>query len=243
MRVDPDDATFEGAVRAGEMEHVVALEALHTKHLVPYYRLITSATSQAVTEADCRKALTAQVTGRDDQAATGFILGDLAETRRFDDPVTGTHRSNSIPNVPSGCPSISLLTSIGNPQKPGLGQGNVAVVAATVTRVDPAKLAVSGNDLVEGTTVVQTLGSAAEANRALVVFQGHKITEIHSIGGFVSALERGATQRCARWRNRAHHRSGAVPGHLWRHRALQLDDRRSTAGPGHRDPRLRGQTR
>ena len=71
------------------------------------------------------------------------------------------------------------------------------MVRATVARVDPAKLAVSGNDLVEGTTVVRTLGSAAEANRALTVFQGHKITEIHSIGSFSFLLSKGGPPKGA----------------------------------------------
>ena len=197
MRGDPDDATFEAAVRAGEMEHVAALEALHTKHLVPYYRFISSATAQAATEADCRTALTSQVTGRDDQAATGFILGDLAETRRFDDPVSGTHHSNSIPNVPTGCPSISLLTSISSPQRPGLGPGNVAVVRCNghprrSCQAGRLRQRFGGGD--HGRAHARLGGGGEQGTRRVPGPQDHR-DPLHR-QFLVSALQRGATEGC-----------------------------------------------
>lgn len=176
-----DPAQLAKLVHDSEMEHVGELRALHDRHFVPYHRFVVGLSATAGSAADCEARLRAQIADRDVQAATAFVLGDLAATRRYDDPAS-THHGQLTPTVSPGCSAVTLTARQVNPPRPGAGPGNVMPVAPTVTPVDPARLAVSGSTLTSGATVVRTFASAADAATAMGVFAALGVTEIRRIG-------------------------------------------------------------
>lgn len=191
LRGQPTDTDFARAIEDGEMEHVQALEMLHNKHLVPYYHFVRGLQATGTNENDCEMNLRQKIGGRDEQAAVGFILGDLGETRRFDDPALGTHHATTIPNIGAGCNAITLTSSLTRPQLPRLGPGNAHTIAPVSLRVDSTNLTVSGNDLNEGSTTLRSFSSPANANLAMQVFQHYNITELLRLGSFEFLLSNG----------------------------------------------------
>jgi hypothetical protein len=191
LRGQPTDQKYDEIIEKGEREHVAALEGLHNKHFVPYYHYVRNLQATGPNDGDCATNLRQQIGTRADQAALGFIFGDLAETQRFDDPNVGTHHASIVPTINPGCKSITLTAGQVRKQQPGLGPGNVRTIAPTSTAVDPAKLAVSGNALVQNGTTLRTFTSPANATQALQLFQHYGITEIVRLGTFEFLLVGG----------------------------------------------------
>ena len=191
LRGQPNDTDYAQLIEDSEREHVRALEQLHDKHFVPYYHFVRGLQASGASDGDCAANLRQQIGTRADQAALGFIFGDLAETKRFDDPALGTHRSNIIPTINPDCKSITLVAGQTRQQQPGLEPGNVRTVAPTSTRIDPTNLSVNGNDLVQAGTKIRTFGSPANANQALQVFQHYGITELLRLGSLEFLLASG----------------------------------------------------
>ena len=192
LRGQPSDAAYTQTIEDGEMEHVHALEMLHNKHFVPYYHFVRSLRSTGGHANECAANLRQQIGTRAEQAALGFISGDLAVTRRFDDPAVGTHRARLMPTIGAGCNAITLTASLTSPQTPGLGPGNVRSIPPVSRPVDPTKLSVSGNDLTDGVTTLRSFSSPAHANLALQVFQHYRITEMLRLGSFEFLLANGS---------------------------------------------------
>jgi hypothetical protein len=179
--VSGDPKVLEKLVHDSEMEHVAELRALHDRHFVPYYRFIVGLTATAGTAPDCETRLRAQIADRDIQAATAFALGDLAATRRYDDP-SSTHRGALTPTVGTGCAGVTLTSRQVNPPQAGAGPGNVMPVAPRTTAVDPTRLAVNGSTVMSGANVVRAFGNATDATTAMGVFATLGVTEIRRIG-------------------------------------------------------------
>lgn len=176
-----DPAQLEKLVHDSEMEHVAELRALHDRHLVSYARFMLGLTATAGNAADCEARLRPRLAQRDEQAATAFALGDLAATRRYDDPAS-THHSVLTPTVSPGCGGVTLTARQTNPPLPGAGPGNVMPVVPQSTAVDPAALAVNGSTLSSGGTVVRVFASAADAATAMAALATLGVTEIQRIG-------------------------------------------------------------
>ena len=193
LRGQPSDAAYAQAIEASEMEHVHALELLHEKHFVPYYHFIRGLESKGKDVGACTTDLRQQIGKRAEQAALGFIAGDQAETRRLDDPALGTHHGRIAVTVDPGCKAITLMAGAPtNPQQPGLGPGNVAVVPPVSRPVDPATLMTSGSDLKDATSTIRTFSNPANARLALQAFHHYGITEVLSIGTFEILLANGS---------------------------------------------------
>lgn len=184
LRGQPTDQEYATLIENSEREHGRALENLHNKHFAPYYHFVRSLRATGTNNGDCETNLRQQIGLRAEQAALGFIFGDLAETARFDDPTVGTHHSRITPTIDTDCKSITLVANPTGQQQPGLDPGNVRTVAPVSTAIVAANLAVSGNDLTQGATTLRTFGSPVNANLALQVFQHYGITEILRIGSF-----------------------------------------------------------
>ena len=125
------------------------------------------------------------------QAVLGFILGDIAETKRFDDP-SSTHHSTFSIFVDPNCNSVTLTSKQTHPQQRGRWPGNVRKIPPTVRRVDPLGLTVNGSDLLSNGNIIHSFTSSANATSAMHMMDIHKITEIRSIGSFHIALSNGA---------------------------------------------------
>lgn len=195
LRGNPSDADYAKIIEDGEREHARALESLHDKHFVPYYHFVRSLRASGANETECGASLRKQVGKRDTQAALGFIFGDLAETRRFDDPTLGTHHSRITPTIDPDCKAITLTAGQIRTQRPGLDPGNVRTIAPTTTRVDPTKLVVDGRNLNEETRTIRSFNSAENARLALQLFQHHGITEMLRLGTFEFLLAGGHAPR------------------------------------------------
>ncbi|MFZ0544804.1 MAG: DUF4157 domain-containing protein [Candidatus Promineifilaceae bacterium] len=191
LRGKPTDSDYAKIIENGEMEHVHALEQLHNKHFVPFYHFVRGLTATGTNAGDCEADLRKQIGKRDEQAAMGFVFGDLAETQRFDDPALGTHHARIIPTIDANCNGITLTAGQTNPQQGGLGPGNVRTIAPTTTAVNPANLTVNGSDLIEGGRTIHTFSSPANAATALGIFQHYGITEINRLGTFEFLLVNG----------------------------------------------------
>ena len=87
----PDHQTYYKLVKDSELEHVSAIKVLFDRHIVPFFNFAMHLTAQASSEADCKIQLIQQLGKRAEQAAFGFVLGDAAETKRFDE--TGRYSS------------------------------------------------------------------------------------------------------------------------------------------------------
>ena len=179
--VSGDPAKLAKLVHDSELEHVAELHALHDRHFVPYYRFLVGLSATAGNAGDCEARLRAQVADRDAQAATAFVLGDLAATRRYDDPAS-THHGALKPTVSPGCSGVTLTARQVNPPLPGAGPGNVMPVAPSVTAIDPMQLSVSGSTLKSAGSAVRAFASAADATTAMSVFATLGVTEIRRIG-------------------------------------------------------------
>jgi hypothetical protein len=187
---DPTDQAFQERVHNSEMEHVDALETLHDRHFVPYYHHVMTLSATGGSDATCESALRRRLADREVEAATAFVLGDLAESRRFDDP-TSTHQGDLTPVVAPRCASVTLTARQRNPQQPGAGPGNVRTIAPKRTAVDPAHLNVSGTTLMSGSSVVRIFASTADAATAMGVLATFGVTEIQSIGPVEVLLVKG----------------------------------------------------
>lgn len=140
--VSGNPATLATLVHDSELEHVAELRALHDRHFAPYYRVVLGLTATSGSEAGCEARIRPLIADRDAQAATAFALGDLAATRRYDDPAS-THHGVLTPSVSPGCTAVTLTARQVNPPQPGSGPGNVMPVAPIFTAVDPTLLSVS----------------------------------------------------------------------------------------------------
>lgn len=176
-----DPAALAKLVHDSELEHVAELRALHDRHFVAYYRFVTALTATAGSEAGCETALRGRIADRDAQAATAFALGDLAATRRFDDPAS-THHGTLARTVSPGCSAITLTARQTHPPQPGAAPGNVMPVAPHSTPVDAAQLSVQGSDLMSAGRRVRGFASPADASTAMGAFAALGVTEILRIG-------------------------------------------------------------
>ena len=191
MHGQPSDAGYRQLIHDAEMEHVRELEILHKRHFVPYYQFVMGLKGSGATQADCTANLRQQIGLRAEQAALGFILADMAEGRKFDDPASTHHDTAGQMTIGSDCGSVTLTVGQEHPQQAGLAPGNVRTVPPLTRRINPANLSVSGNTLQEGATVIQTFGSPANAAQALNVLTTYGITEIQTIGAFQLILANG----------------------------------------------------
>ena len=182
----PSDQAFAQVVHTSELEHVKELERLHKRHFVPYYNFVMNLTGRGSTQADCEADLYKQINKQDEQAATAFQLGDMAETKKYDDPAS-THHASIIPTVGANCSSITLAANMNN-QQANLAPGNVSVVTPVGTVVNPANLTVTGNVLKDGNTIIRQFSKVQFAQQALAVLQHYQITSINRIGPFTYLL-------------------------------------------------------
>jgi len=190
LRGQPSDAAHQKLVHDSEMEHVREIEVLHNRHFVPYYNFVKTLSATAGNAADCETSLRQRIDHRDEQAANAFVLADVAETRKYDDPLS-THQGRMVPSVSGSCTSVTLTASQINPQQPGAGPGNVRPVAPQVQAVTAGNLAVSGSSLMDGTTLIRAFNSPADAATAMGMMATYGITEIQRIGPFEILLSNG----------------------------------------------------
>ena len=188
LRGDPDDRSYQKLIRDGELEHVQSIRVLYKRHLVPYYNFVMGLSSIGASDADCN--IQQQLGRRAELAAMGFILGDMAESKRFDDPGS-THFISMSLDIDTNCNTATLTSKQKHPQQEGRKPGNVRKIPPTVRNVDPAKLNVSGSNLLSNGNVIHSFTSSANATFAMNMMMVHKITEIRSIGPFHIALSNG----------------------------------------------------
>jgi hypothetical protein len=184
MTAKPTDQSYATLVEDSEMEHVKELETLHNRHFEPYYHFIKRLNASGADEQDCSKNLTDKIDKRDDQAALGFGLADVAETRKFDAPGSTHHGTTLITKIGAGCSSAELEATQDNPQVVGNQPGNVPISASVQTVIDNTKLKVSGNDLTDTAGFTKTFSSAANAIMAMRILRAYRITSINTIGKF-----------------------------------------------------------
>jgi len=184
------DAAYQRLVHDSEMEHVHEIEVLHNRHFVPYYNFIKTLSATAGNAAACETSLRQRISPRDEQTANAFLLADLAETRKYDDP-SSTHHSGLIPTITGSCTSVTLTPVQTNPQQAGAGPGNVRPVAPQVQAVTVGNLSVSGSSLMDGTTLIRAFASPADAATAMGMMATYGITEIQRIGSFEILLSNG----------------------------------------------------
>ena len=182
MNAQPSNADFVARVRTSEQQHANELQALHTRHFVPYDAFLMGLTGRGVNLAAAGQDLVRQVGNRPVQAAVGFTLGNAAQVERLDGP-GGTHSDNAAPNFAAGCASVAITLSQSNPTVPGSGPGNVVTVAPTTTAITPAGLSVTGSDVMQGSTILKHFSSPAIARQALATIQHYGMTSRNVIGG------------------------------------------------------------
>lgn len=187
----PNSQAYYQLVRNSELEHVTELKQLYQRHIVPFHTFVMGASANAGTTEDCKKQIEAQVGKRVEQAAIGFVLGDMAASKKFDDP-SSTHHGTLQPVIDdAACSGATITVSQQNPQQAGHNPGNVQIIAPTVQTIDPTNLAVQGTQVLSGTQVVRNFSSVAHANSAMAMLAVNKITELRSIGPFTMAFENG----------------------------------------------------
>ncbi len=188
---DPNDEAYRQLVHDSEMEHVADLRVLHQRHFVPYHRFVLSLSATAGNDAACERNLRARLGQRDQQTAFAFMLADLAESRKHDEPGS-PHQGTLTPTIASGCGAITLLASQRNPPQPGAGPGNVRPVAPTRTTIDPDRLSTTGSTLMSGADVIRVFASAADAASALGMLAVLGVTGIERIGQVEILISQGS---------------------------------------------------
>lgn len=186
----PNDEAYRQLVHASEMEHVADLRVLHDRHFVPYHRFVLNLSATAGNNADCESHLRARLGKRAQETALAFMLADLAESRKHDEPGS-THQGTLTPTIASGCSAITLVASQRNPAQPGAGPGNVQPVASMRTTIDPDQLSTTGSTLMSGPDVIRVFASAADAASALGMLAVLAVTEIERIGQVEVLLSQG----------------------------------------------------
>ncbi|MBE9066455.1 DUF4157 domain-containing protein [Leptolyngbya cf. ectocarpi LEGE 11479] len=187
----PSSQAYYQLVRDSELEHVTEIKRLYERHIAPFYTFVMGLRAIAGTEDECKKQLEAQVGKRVEQAAFGFVVGDLAASKKFDDPLSTHQGSFQVAIDDAACSGATITAKQKNPQQPGRDPGNVQIIAPTVQAIDPTNLSVSGTRLLSGARVVRTFSSAANASRAMAMLAVHGITELHTIGPFTMAFANG----------------------------------------------------
>jgi len=187
---DPNDEAYRQLVHDSEMEHVADLRILHDRHFVPYHRLVLSLSATAGNNTDCERNLRTRLGQQDQQTAFAFMLADLAETRKHDEPGS-THQGTLTPTITAGCSAITLVASQRNPPHPGAGPGNVQPVASTRMTIDPDRLSTTGSTLMSGSDVIRVFASAADAASALGMLAVLGVTGIERIGQVEILLSQG----------------------------------------------------
>lgn len=196
-RGQPTDAVFLKMIEDGEMDHVRELETLHKRHIVPYRQFLSSVTSTGSTNESCESSLYGQIENRLIQATYDYTLGNLAESKKYDDP-SSTHHVGVSPVPSDDCSLVTMNAQQNNPQLPNRGPGNVQTISPSITSiVDTSKLTTDGSNVMEDGRLIRSFSSVGNANLALSVLQQYKITEIRTIGPFSLILSAGVPPAAA----------------------------------------------
>lgn len=181
MNALPNNADFVARVRTSEQEHADELRTLHNRHFVPYDRFVMGLTGTGADLNAAGQDLVRRLGNRPLQATLGFVLGNQAQVRRLDGP-GGTHADTAVPTIAPGCASVAITLSQTTPHIPASAPGNVVPIAPTTTTFNPARLTVSGNNLVEGPTVIKRFSSVTNAQLALRTIRHYGMNSRNVIG-------------------------------------------------------------
>jgi hypothetical protein len=187
----PGHKDFHQLVRDSELEHVTELKALYDRHIVPFYHFAMNLQATAGSEDECKKQLEARLATRLEQTTMGFVLGDLAASQRYDDPLSTHHGDYNAVVDDASCSGITITASQRNPQQDDREPGNVEIIAPTIEAIDPDNLRILGSRLVSAGKVVRTFSSPAVANEAMAIFMILGVTEMQTIGPFTMLFNNG----------------------------------------------------
>ncbi|MEX2512664.1 MAG: hypothetical protein WD398_07155 [Cyclobacteriaceae bacterium] len=186
----PSNQAFHDLVRDSEIEHANELKTLHERHFVPFYQFTMNLTETGDTQSACEANLNARLGKRNDQAALGFVLGDMTATERYDAP-TSTHHGDSQAVVGNQCQTITLTSTQRNPQDPQREPGNVLISPPAIQQVKVAGLQAQGAKLSDGQGFSQTFPSATVANQVMALFNQLDITAIQTLGPLCILMKKG----------------------------------------------------